>query len=148
MKHQDSQMSQGTLETVKKKVATEILFIQKTALYSFVAGVILTIFCIFLFNPWKFDGEKYRKIKGNTQVNPYTNTVYSPLWWSDGFYDYCDRNVSFNPYIPFISYQERKNYLYRKAFKIGLIVWLVGVGAVLLYRYGMQGQKWVNENAS
>ena len=130
----------------KKAVAGEILFIQKTIGYSLLIAIGVAIFCLFLFSPFKFDDEKYRNITGISQSSGLTS-VYSPLRWSDGFYEYCDDKIAFNPYSPQASYYARKQYLIWKSFRMGLYTWMIAIVGVLLYRYGLRGQRWIKQHA-
>jgi hypothetical protein len=133
----------------KKVVAREILFIQTAGAYSLLIATGISIFCLFLFNPMKFDDEKYKKIDGisTSYIGNLNTTVYSPYWWSDGFFDYCNGEVGFNPYFPQSSYAARKKYLIWKAVRFGLYSFFMILALRLLYRYAVRGQKWIVANA-
>ncbi|MCU7551794.1 DUF4339 domain-containing protein [Chitinophagaceae bacterium LB-8] len=133
----------------KKKVAKEVLLFQYIAGYSAIIAIFVTVICLFVFQPYKFDGAKYKEIQGITSasISDITTPIYSPLWWSEGFDEYCDNKVGFNSYSPQISYEQRKEYLIWKAIKLGLYTFLLCLGGSFAYRYMSKAQRWIIKNA-
>lgn len=133
----------------RKTIAKEILLIQKTVGYSLVFGIFVTAICLVLFNPFKFDGDRYQHLQAihSPLTVDLSTPSYFPAWWVDGFFDYCDGEGGFNPEYPQESYSYRKQYLVDKSIRYGLWSLLICFGCVTLFRYGTKGQKWLIQNA-
>lgn len=128
----------------KKRIATEILSIQKAFVISIALGLLASAICFFLFKPFKFDAEKYQTWEGPT----YSAIGASyPSYITDGFFDYTDDNISWNPSYFKERYQERKEYLLWKMLRFGLYSTGLGFTLLILLRYAIVTQKWVLRNA-
>ena len=128
----------------KNKLAREILSVQRLFIASLMMGFITSLICFILFKPFKFDGEKYQNWAGPT------NSLYgviTPYDMVDGFSDYTDGEVDWNPEEYRTCYENRKTYLLWKILRYGAYGAFFSFTGLIVFRYSVRMQKWVVRNA-
>lgn len=126
----------------KNNIAKAILRVQKLALVSLGLGILITVIAIFVFGPSKFDDVTFIVHDGGQYGSTRIDMGDTP-----GFFDYTDGEVSIYPSDPNSAIASRKEYLYKKAMRIGFYGALGSFTLVLAIILIGTGQQWVNENA-